>query len=1660
MAESGSTRLMVNLLVNDVTISELPVKLHIKLESAGITIESIPTQVVRPMFLGGGEARVLTGDDFAEYLRLDNLNFKGFSKAAYQKSGHLPGGLWKVSVSVRHFYTNSVISNVGAATAWITSYKPPVLTAPKNNDIEPSNAALPLTFSWQASKHVGGTSAIMYRFEMWERRVEGVPAQTVAATIPPIYSTETAGLTATVLPATLALEPGMKYCWRVTAYDPSGMVTIENKGESEVRTFQYLEKCPEVCGLTVDVKDDTGYASWEENRQHLGGYNFEFYDDEGTCHKTLWGSSTKTAGIGGEYGKTWHVRVQGLCRSGVEGPWSDWVDFKIPDAFKPLKDENGNTFECGKEVPERVITNFTLKDNLQKGDTIENRPGTTKFVIHSATRNEDGSFRGLSYMLMRIWGVSFLGEFDHLNVNTDGVIIGKYAWRTVNMGPGVVTPEDIERWADETALAIAGATYNNTIKDTVTLCCGIKFESIRREGNRYYALRNDTLPVEITSAINGKNRTLIKDDNGHELVIDKDGNVMGVEEYTKCGGSKALLRESIKEKDSQVTRSGNVKFLSAGDYLFDSYDNYSGKTGYAERFPSIGEGDYKPAYACVESNTKLEIKAEPYANITFKNERGVPIICKGGILEVTARGERDTTSIYAYDADNHIVGKVNVLSYDKVTRKICLVPIGDTKAPDASTVKQGLDEIFAKLMVHFDVTIGEPITIQYAKGSVFTHGGSGVIGVYNTDQKAAIAKQKERGVDDETAYLFLVEKSNALKDNDDKDYVSGYMPRGYQFGFIYHQVGEVRTIAHEMCHGAFHLKHTFDETDYLAPEKATDNLMDYNHGEVLNHWQWKEVHQPKSVRFKWLQDEEGAEAISLLSIVTSGHAVSIESIANNGRITVVTPAGKPFTISKKVKTLDFTPSPHELLAGSLCAFSTEDGETYVAAYRSCSQFLGYVKLLNPQAESIKDKIQYKADGKTPVCLTDSYTKNLSPDDIVLIGVPDGHNCAINVFPVDYSKLGTNDDVKAEGYCGSGAFVNQLDIDLTVVSPIVVEDPTACFTSKYAKEYYEAVIKISTPEWKTAILEVAKLLDRIASIEKGDKLFEDYKKYVVKNTNLHFYGDPELWGGSLEDYLLFRDALEAYFDNKEYLENAIKNLDNSSRGKLLDLSWLLVHRYDKSIALEVREHILNVLSQGTMHGNAIFGNGEEFLALRLLSTVPTKEDAKEIVEYVRTSNILAGLYNHVDDEFGKENFSRLIMVLSKYSLLNDNGILPDNIFTWDDSFINRDKINYELSFQEDGNLKIELYDQIWHYEEDRVYQERILNKELSRYDVNPYTLVPVCLRGETQYLPLFGEQYGNIRYVPALYLMALQTKHSTAVTKATVTTVIDVASIVSGVWALKGATTAIRVINAIDIAANSIDLVVTWTENDIRKLKYGKEFLEKYSVFSAALGVATMSAERLAEVPFRSINSYTDFIYGWEKFAQNNSVDEIVSAFGSAENVEQVLSDVDKTVEILRKEGVTVENLEATEALWKEKIFAGINFNRQMSKRYDYNEVYLLRPEGVNGKGDYVRLDSYTPGKEIVSRKYTQFSEIQIETGLSYIRELKDKYPQGALIADVPSNRAGGANAGLEGSINTGIVGTQILEVPVQRNPIPQLILDEATNNKIIIRDANNNIYNP
>ena len=64
------------------------------------------------------------------------------------------------------------------------------------------------------------------------------------------------------------------------------------------------------------------------------------------------------------------------------------------------------------------------------------------------------------------------------------------------------------------------------------------------------------------------------------------------------------------------------------------------------------------------------------------------------------------------------------------------------------------------------------------------------------------------------------------------------------------------------------------------------------------------------------------------------------------------------------------------------------------------------------------------------------------------------------------------------------------------------------------------------------------------------------------------------------------------------------------------------------------------------------------------------------------------------------------------------------------------------------------------------------------------------------------------------------------------------------------------------------------------------------------------------------------------------------------------------------------------------------FNQARAKVYRFNEVYLEAPKKETkvagdspAKHKYVRLDSYVPNKEIVSRKYAQLNEVSEETAI-------------------------------------------------------------------------------
>ena len=182
--------------------------------------------------------------------------------------------------------------------------------------------------------------------------------------------------------------------------------------------------------------------------------------------------------------------------------------------------------------------------------------------------------------------------------------------------------------------------------------------------------------------------------------------------------------------------------------------------------------------------------------------------------------------------------------------------------------------------------------------------------------------------------------------------------------------------------------------------------------------------------------------------------------------------------------------------------------------------------------------------------------------------------------------------------------------------------------------------------------------------------------------------------------------------------------------------------------------------------------------------------------------------------------------------------------------------------------------------------------------------------------------------------------------------------------------------------------------------------------------------------------------------------------------EDVLRELDANEQALKEFVNSLKSDAKSEQAWFKRIMEGIRFNKERAKLYSFNEVYLEAPKKETkvagdspAKHKYVRLDSYVPNKEIVSRKYTQLSEVSEETAIRYLKELENKYSPGSIIADVPSNKTGSNEKIFELNGDNVLRGQMILEVPVQKADIPPNVLEYAKKHYIKIRDIKDKYYN-
>ena len=137
----------------------------------------------------------------------------------------------------------------------------------------------------------------------------------------------------------------------------------------------------------------------------------------------------------------------------------------------------------------------------------------------------------------------------------------------------------------------------------------------------------------------------------------------------------------------------------------------------------------------------------------FKDKYGVKLkVVDGNILAFTGVSKADTNFIYAYRGDKKI-GKLFLNTYQKKTYQVVLISVNGATMPNTSTLTDYLDKVFNQCAVKFEISTDD---FSLPGVTFFSHGGSGILTVYNDDQKKVL-QAYDKEMKDGGFYLFFID---------------------------------------------------------------------------------------------------------------------------------------------------------------------------------------------------------------------------------------------------------------------------------------------------------------------------------------------------------------------------------------------------------------------------------------------------------------------------------------------------------------------------------------------------------------------------------------------------------------------------------------------------------------------------------------------------------------------------------------------------------------------------------------------------------------------------------------------------------------------------------------------------------------------------------------
>ncbi|HEY9488808.1 MAG TPA: hypothetical protein VIQ51_10770, partial [Chryseosolibacter sp.] len=791
-----------------------------------------------------------------------------------------------------------------------------------------------------------------------------------------------------------------------------------------------------------------------------------------------------------------------------------------------------------------------------------------------------------------------------------------------------------------------------------------------------------------------------------------------------------------------------------------------------------------------------------YSRVTFE-AGGTPVIPassqQGNVilnLQGKAAGMEEELLALFSPADTvppKVLGKVNLVTYNPIRYNVVIVPVNSPSLPAGLAIEdisKRLNDVYSEAVVEWNVNLSQ--TLEVALNKTFDEGAeTGLFTNYTPDMKKVL---KAFGrFQDNTYYVFLIqEPRNPLS--------LGYMPRSKQAGFVFvapHKgdtLDLLKTIAHELGHGAFNLQHTFSE--HNLPIGITDNVMDYSKGTALYKYQWDYIHEPQTVMGLFEGDEEGE------SVVVTNMS-QLKAFANtDGSFTFLAPTGIPFTLPASTQTVKFLANDvftddiipaDESPDGALIAFTIEN-----KIYR-------YHKIAQE-----KSGTGYKIE-KGGLPYVDILSKSQPNLQHAIIGLPCVENGQVKFVA---QRVQFYSDLPDENYSAAGDIVSKLPIDDPYgpyfTSARITMDASLDFT-------YTDEARAFISDNQACMNEMVRFVIKAANVIQRNPGY--YESYIACTGNALRFPQP----GSTETedafvYGLYYERLKSFADD---LLNYVKEARHADK-ELLSvydpdaLSSLLKNTCEpdfRSFTFEQRKHIIGTLLKGNVQDYWLgIGNNRENIVIYTLTQAP-EDQFEDILNLLQESSytLLKILITKCDNQLiGEDNFDRLVdavtvMIQKTYVYEHfEQDISNDRILRWgaNDLFkgFGFECHNWEKSSNE--NITFSSSTSTHHYPAGGEYTGvhiSTVEKEHTPLEVAPFDFVVLKLYDDIVLengKPILKKSAGEFQAIPAIYMYWMIQRKATDRTLEAIKANVNLALFLVGGAELIAARTTLRLTLAI------------------------------------------------------------------------------------------------------------------------------------------------------------------------------------------------------------------------------------------------------------------------